>query len=213
MDWYGAIEDMPLNSLGMLKKIGHPSYKYLEWKQRSEILVFTTNYWPIVQGSSDEEALEFWKDIGDLLELDKVTWYHLILLVHQGVAGRACANKLIWNLLTQYAIMSHCDLNKKAMSMIAQLRKLIDRPPAWSPYAKHWTIERALQPLETHEDFAAEAVPEDPGINTGTSGEPLAPPHCWPAQLDANRTIKDAGIDRRRSRKHHSWRPKSRRSP
>ena len=222
---HGAMDDVPLNSLGMLQQIGHPSYKYLEWKQRSEILNFATNYWPIVQGCSDVDALEYWKDIANLLELDTMTWRHLILLVHQGVAGRACANKLLWDLLTRYAIMSHKDLNHKAMKKIGEFRRLIDRPPGKHRDAEHWTFERALQPMENHKDFAAEAVPEGPEIITGLSGEPLAPPHCWndakginipkkkSAGWDANDNVKDSGVDRRRSRKHHSWRPRGRGSP
>ena len=89
------MDNIPLNSLGMLQKIGHPSYKYLEWKFRAEILEFTTNYWPIVQGCSDDEALEFWKDIANLLELSEMVWRHMILMAHQGAPGRAAANKLI----------------------------------------------------------------------------------------------------------------------
>ena len=222
---HGAIDDRPLNSLGMLEKIGHPCYKYLEWKQRCEILQFTTNYWPIAQGCSDKEAIEYWRDIAHLLEFDKVTWRHLILLVHQGIAGRACANKILWDLLARYAVMSHMDLNHKAMKMIGEFRRLIVRPPGKHRDAEHWTFERALQPMENHKDFAAEAVPEGPVIITGLSGEPLAPPHCWndarginipkkkSAGWDANDNVKDSGVDRRRSRKHQSWKPRGMRRP
>ena len=222
---HGAIGDRPLNSLGMLEKIGHPCYKYLEWKQRCEILQFTTNYWPIVQGCSDEEAIEYWKDIANLLEFDKVTWRHLILLAHQGIAGRACANKILWDLLTRFAIMSHHDINHKAMSTITSIRRLIDRPPANHPDAKHWTFERALQPLELHKDFAAEAVPEGPEIVTGFLGAPLPPPWCWydakgikipkkeQTEWRADGNVKDSGTDRRRSRRHRSWKPSRRKSP
>ena len=128
-----------------------------------------------------------------------------------------------------FAVMNRHDVNHKAMSIISSIRRLIDRPPAHHPDAKHWTFERALQPLENHKDFAAEAVPEGPEIITGLSGEPLAPPHCWndakginipkkkSAGWDANANMKDSGVDRssdrRRSREHHSWKPRSRKLP
>ena len=207
-----------MTSLGMLKKINHPSYKYLEWKFRAEVLDFTTNFWPIVQGCSDDEALEYWKDIANLLELDEMTWRHLILMVHQGVTGRAAANKLIWDLLTQYAIMEHVDLNHKAMSLITDCRKLIDRPPSWHDDAQHWTFERALQPTEIIKHFAAEAVPEGPQVTTGNEGQPLVPPHCWYDQQgnkipkkaprwEHRDNLRDGGSDRRASRRHASWTP------
>ena len=90
-----GFKDIPKTSLGILKDIGHPSYPYLEWKFRAEILEYTTNLWPIIQGCSDSEAIEYWKDIASLLEFDDTTWTHLMIMAHQGVAGRAAANKIL----------------------------------------------------------------------------------------------------------------------
>ena len=206
-------------------KVDHPSYKYLEWKQRTEILSYTTNFWPIVQGCSDDEALEYWKDIATLLEFDEMTWRHLILMVHQGVAGRACANYLLWSLLTEYSIKSHKDINHKAMSLIGEYRKFIDRPPKWHDDAKNWTFERSLQPTEVIKEFCAEMVPDAPQVTTSPEGEPLPPPYCWfdargfeyPRKRfprwDARANLHDPGTDRRASRRHHSWKPQKSRSP
>ena len=88
-------DNMPLTSLGRLRDIDTDAYKYFEWKFRLQIVEYTTNLWPIIQGGTDDEALETWKDIAHLLEFDAQTWNGLMLLVHQGVAGRAEANKLL----------------------------------------------------------------------------------------------------------------------
>ena len=216
-----GLENLPKTSLGMLKEIGHPSYPYLEWKFRCEILEYTTNLWPVIQGCSDIEALELWKDIASLLELDDMTWRHLMVLVHQGCAGRAAANKILWDLLTIYALGEHVELNHKTMQLIGQFRRILDRPPEWHDDKRHWTYERAIEPTENLKNFAAEMVPDGARVTTGRCGIPLAPPHCWhdarghqnlpkaggPPAWDPTGNLFDGGADRRASRRHKSWKP------
>ena len=209
----------PKTSLGMLKDIGHPSYPYLEWKFRAEILEYTTNLWPVIQGCTDSEALELWKDIASLLELDDMTWRHLMALVHQGCAGRAAANKILWDLLTHYALLGHLELSHKTQKLIGEARRVIDRPPEWHRDGEHWTFERAIEPAENFKNFAAEMVPDGALVTTGPAGEPLAPPYCWhdsrghqnlpkpggPPAWNPDENLKDTGADRRASRRDRSW--------
>ena len=220
-------KSVPKTSLGMLKDIRHPSYPFLEWKFRCEILEYTTNRWPVIQGCTDEEALELWKDIAMLLELDDMTWRHLMILVHQGCAGRAAANKILWDLLNNFALGDHMELSHKTMQMIGQARKILDRPPEFHPDKKHWTFERAIEPTENLKNFAAESVPDGAQVTTGRCGVPLAPPHCWydarghqhmpkaggPEVWERDGNLRDTGADRRASRRHKSWKPKRNKMP
>ena len=119
------MEDITLTSIGMLKKIGHPSYKFLEWNFRAAVFEFCTNYWSIVQGRSGDEALvEYWKDIFNLLELDAMTWRQLIIMVRQGAPCRARATLLVWDLLHQSLVHDHVDLNHIPTEIIGDYRNL-----------------------------------------------------------------------------------------
>ena len=172
-------DNMPLTSLGRLRDIDTDAYKYFEWKFRLQIVEYTTNLWPIIQGGTDDEALETWKDIAHLLEFDARTWNGLMLLVHQGAAGRAEANKILWDLLTQLCLVDHAQINCMATSLIGAARKNIDRPPGGHHAMKYWTYEKAIEPRPGTLNFAAENVPLGPRVITGPGGSPLAPPRCW----------------------------------
>ena len=205
--------NMPLNSLGRIRELDTAAYLYFEWKFRLQILEYTTNLWPIIQGGTDDEALELWKDIAHLLEFDATTWNGLMLLVHQGVAGRAEANKLLWDLLTSLCLIDHVQNNNKTISIIGAVRKIIDRPPDGHVDMMTWTYLRAIEPRPSAMCFAAEMVPERPCVITAPGGGPLIPPHCWIdkvtglagtplSYVDKNR--KDNGTDNRASRRSRS---------
>ena len=212
--WYHQdFNNMPTTSLGRIRDLDTDAYKYFEWKFRLQIVEYTTNLWPIIQGGTDDEALELWKDIAHLLEFDAKTWNGLMLLVHQGVAGRAEANKLLWDLLTSLCLIDHVQINNKTISNIGVVRKIIDRPPEGHYDMKTWTYLRAIAPRPSTVNFAAEMVPERPCVITAPGGGPLIPPHCWidkvtglagspPSYADKNR--KDDGTDNRASRRSHS---------
>ena len=204
---------LPRTSLGRIMAADTDAYKYFEWKFRLQIVEYTTNLWPIIQGGTDDEALETWKDIAHLLEFDAMTWNGLMLLVHQGVAGRAEANKLLWDLLTSLCLVDHNQINRLTISNIGAVRKVIDRPPDNHYDMKSWTYLRAIEPRPSAMCFAAEMVPEGPCVITAPGGAPLHPPHCWidkvtglagspPSYVNKNR--KDSGTDNRASRRSHS---------
>ena len=102
----------------MLYLNDHPSYRYLWWKFRSEVFHRTTNYWNMVQGPMDDEALEFMKDIANLLELDAMTWNPLMIMVHQGDPARTCAKVILWDLLNQSAMRNFVDVRTAARDLL-----------------------------------------------------------------------------------------------
>ena len=118
------MEDMNLTTIGMLQKVGHPSYEFFDWKFKAELFVFAENFWPRVRGSSDNKILEYWMDIAKFLEMDHVTWRSLINMFRQGDPGRACAKLTFWALLNQAAVMDHVDISQYSTSILGDYRDL-----------------------------------------------------------------------------------------
>ena len=142
-----------------------------------------------------------------------------MILVHEGVAGRAWANQILWDLMT---LGEHMELNHKAMKLIKDARRVLDRPPKRHEDARHWTWARALEPTENLLDFSAEMVPDRPVVVTRSSGGALVPPHCWydarghehkPQKWDPQDNRWVSGNDGRASRRHTSWAPNKNKMP
>lgn len=165
-------------SLGILRRIGHEGFEYLEWQYKKQLQDLATRLWPLVQGGTGEEALELWKDIWCLLELDADSWMDLMLLTHQGPVGRSEANKILWDLLTRYAVTSEFkNLSRKASSLMSASRRAIDRPPDNHRDLDMWTWRKALD--ARYPEFLASTVPADPRVVTEEGGVPRPPPGCW----------------------------------
>ena len=217
--------DLPRTNLGLIQNeflFGDPKkikevfeiYEFLDWRFRTQILEFTTNSWPIIQGGTDEEALELWRDIAHHLEFDARTWDSFMFLAHQGPAGRAEANKILWDVLTNICLLDHTNLNHKMATLIGKARRVIDRPPKDHSDRKDWTYLRAIEPRAAIKQFAAQSVPEKPVIITGAGGVPLAPPYCWfgmdgvhqkvEGPWDPTENLKNNGEDNRASRRSKS---------
>lgn len=170
--------DLPDMSLGVLKKNNHPHFEALEWLFRKRLHSLATTFWPKVQGGTSEEALELWKDIWRVLELDADSWMELMILVHQGPVGRAEGNKVLFEVLTRWACTrDYKNLSRKVSSMLGASRRAIDRPPDNHRDLEGWSWRKAL--VSRYPEFLAEAVPSDPRICTGPGGAPRAPPGCF----------------------------------
>ena len=130
------MEDMNLTTIGMLQKVGHPSYEFFDWKFKAELFVFAENFWPRVRGSSDNKILEYWMDIAKLLEMDHLTWRNLIKMFRQGERGRAYATLKFWDLLNQAAVMDHVDINQYPTSILGDFRDL----------KNVWQADQIMQP-------------------------------------------------------------------
>lgn len=170
--------NLPDMSLGVLKKANHPDFEALEWLFRKRLWDLATTYWPKVQGGTDEEALEVWKDIWKVLELDADSWMEMMLLVHQGPVGRSEANMILWEVLTKWACSrEYKNLSRKVSSLIGASRKAIDRPPDNHRDIEGWSWRKAL--ISRYPEYLAGAVPADPRVITGPGGVPRAPPGCF----------------------------------
>ena len=138
-----------------------------------------TRSWGIVQSGVDYRAMCLWHDIFLHLELDRKACVDLMLLAQMGIAGRAAANEVLWEMLTIWALKpEYLDLSHKCTSLVYKQRSWIERPPFDHRDLGTWKWERYAVPRNPH--FDPRAVPPPPYVHvTGPSGEILAPPQCF----------------------------------
>ena len=108
------MEGISLTSVGMLKKIGHPSFKFFDWKFKTKLFEFFTLYEVIFKGLPDSDIIEFMKEIAELLEMDAKTWRLLMTMFHDGFVGQTCAKGLLHGLLEMGAISDHQNIFNSA---------------------------------------------------------------------------------------------------
>ena len=168
-----------LTTLGHLKRINHPFWRFYERRHLVFLQTMLTTGWSVIQGGSSSECLKIWIQIFVTLELDRKSQVDLLLLAQSGEAGRAEANEILWELLSVWALKpEYEDLSHKLTALVGKARKSIDRPPrnhrdlAWWRWSCYWEPR--------HKQWAPSAVPRGPlRVITGPGGEPLPPPHCW----------------------------------
>ena len=170
----------PLTTLGWLKYLQDPHFafwehhylKYLHWN-------LTANWW-VLQGGSDDRALESWLMIMRVLELDRKAMVDLFLLAQSGIVGRTYANKVLWDLMSVWALdPTYEDLSNKVSSEVGWWRRSFERPPRAHQDLNWW---RWHQYDEPHYARAWSPLRVPGGrwdLQMGPGGRPLPPPACW----------------------------------
>ena len=162
-----------------------PGFPYFEHQYLSFLKMNQTDYWEDLQGSTSQATLFKLIDIVEVLELDRKAQVEFMLLYHSGTPGRTCANKVLWELLSSWALdPAYEDLSHKVSKEVLLIRKSFDRPPwnhkdliwwKWASYSVPWDRYARWNPLIV--------PPRGPGgplpVTTGQGGAPLQPPHCW----------------------------------
>ena len=165
-------------TLGVLKQMGHPDFAYYEWRHLKFARETLVNHWPLVQGGVDSVAERKWREIIQFLELDEKATRDLMLLAHQGEAGRAEANEILWVLLSDTALdPDDRDMSNRTSALVGRARRHNDRPPERHEDRTWWTWSHYWVPRNPA--FAPRAVPRDAFRIFTNNGRPLAPPHCW----------------------------------
>ena len=166
-------------TLGLLKMRGDPAFEYFEYGFMSWLYAFLTRSWGLAQAGTDFRAMCCWHDVFMHLELDRKATVDLMLLAQMGIAGRAAANEVLWELLTVWALKpEYLDLSHKCTSLVYKHRSYIERPPCDHRDLGTWNWVRHAVPRKPH--FDPRAVPPMPYVHvTGPSGEILAPPQCF----------------------------------
>ena len=62
----------------------------------------------------DLQAMHLWWEVFQVLELDKKSQLGLLILAQSGPVGRSYANKILWDLMSSWALSdTYKDLNNK----------------------------------------------------------------------------------------------------
>ena len=181
-----------LTSLGLLKAIDHPFFPLLEWRYHLFIRKCLVEYWPPLQCGADEVALGMRKLIFLVLEIDRKAKLDFMLLAQSGENGRALANELLWNLLSNTALNGdYRNLSNLVSSDVKWYRRLLDRPPDNHRDRERWGWN--LLWVVQKPDWGPRAPPpvETVRIRTLPGGIPLAPPACWGTISDGEPSQED----------------------
>ena len=172
-------------SLQLLIHFQHPAADYFELWYRHCIRILLVDLWYIMQGGKDEEACQLWLRACMILELDRKAKIELFLLLQAGKVGRAHGNKVMWKMLSYYALQKpYMNLSSLLTSQIKWARQQFDRPGRemldlrWWNWKCYWDMT-----YKNLHEWSPEAIPteDDPDWEpyTGPGGRPLKPPLCW----------------------------------
>ena len=93
-----------MTTLGWFKHLRDPCFPWFEWHYLRFLGKCLTDHWEDLQRGHSEETLAKILEIFNVLELDKKARVDLMLLYHSGLPGRTSANKVLWMLLSEWAL-------------------------------------------------------------------------------------------------------------
>lgn len=174
-----------LTTLGWLKHLQDPCFGWFEWHFLTLIQRTLTEDLLALMTGIDERALRIWWFVMQALELDRKACVDLMLLAHSGVPGRACANWILWELLSDWALRGdYEDLSNKVSSACLRSRKGFDRPPAGDWDLQWWRWSAYEEPPNSWRHWDPRRVPPgDIRVQPGPGGVPVRPPDCWVEDL------------------------------
>ena len=172
---------MALTTLGWLKYLEDPSFEHFEWHYLKFLKENLTTKWHLIQFGVDGEALNLWYLVFKVLELDKKAQLDMMLLAHSGHIGRGCANKLMWDLMSNHALHHlYGDLSNLVSNRVGLMRRSFDRPPAGHKDLSWWTWSCYDVPRNSMIPWCPRNPPQGQwDLRTGPNGEPYPPPLCW----------------------------------
>ena len=170
--------DVTLRTLGWLKFLGNEHFEYFEYHYLKIIHKTLTDDWALIQFGTDLHAMDKWYSIFKFLELDAKARRDLMLLVHSGEIGRAHANRIMWKLLSEWALDDqYRDLSNKVSSEVGWTRMHFDRPPAGHEDLTWWRWSLLEYLPGSLKYFGPRAKPTGRfDVHKGPGGVPLAPP-------------------------------------
>ena len=157
-----------MTTLGWLKWLDYPGCRYFEWQYRKVIHGYLTDKWYLLQAGYDPDTEDLWREVMEVLELDRKARRDLFLLAQAGVPGRTYANKLLWDLLSGPALdPRYPDMSNMTSAKVMDARKMFDRPPREHADMKHfwWSLldDVYLAPLKPFSPKGGPCGPLDLG--------------------------------------------------
>ena len=114
-----------------MQSVDDPYFRYFEHQYLMWTYQTLTRNWAIIQGDMGRPGMSPWKDIFESLELVRKAQMDLLLLAHMGIVGRTASNKILWGVVSLWALFpEYEDLSHKVSTLVNQSRKHIERPPA-----------------------------------------------------------------------------------
>ena len=170
-----------LTTLGWMKHLKDPSFDHFEWHYLKFLHTCLTTKWFKIQFGVDDEAMDLWYLVFKVLELDQKAQLDLMLLAQSGHIGRGHANRLMWELMSKWALDdTYEDLSHKVSNTVGWYRRTFDRPPKGHEDCKWWTWSAYDEPEKKMVHWCPKASPTGKwDLRTGSDGEPYPPPHCW----------------------------------
>ena len=170
-----------LTTLGWLKHNNAPGWTYWEHYYLKFLHKSLTTNWRLIMYGADARAERLWWEIFQVLELDRKSQLDLLMLAQSGQVGRAYANKILWDLLSDWALEGeYRDLSNKVSSDVGWARRNFDRPPRTSWDLEWWAWAAYQVPREGMVPWDPTSLPPQRwDLRLGPGGEPLPPPECW----------------------------------
>ena len=170
-----------LTTLGWLKHLQDPGAPYFEDYYLKFLHKNLTENWYLIMSGVDQRSKDLWWEIFQVLELDRKSQLDLLILAQSGPVGRSYANKILWDLMSHWALQTpYRDLSNKCSSEVNWARKNMDRPPRGHKDLQWWTWRSYQEPMARQRPWSPLSVPQGRWVlNTGPGGEPLSPPQCW----------------------------------
>ena len=170
-----------LTTLGWLKYLHDPSLEHFEWHYLKFLHQCLTTKWYTIQFGVDDETLELWYLVFKVLELDPKAQLDVMLLAQSGHIGRGHANKVMWDLMSTWALEdTYEDLSHKVTNAVGYARREFDRPPGWHWDCSWWSWKLDDEPADKMKPWCPSATPKPPwDLKMGSNGEPYQPPWCW----------------------------------
>ncbi len=142
-----------------------------------------TEEWPSHLAVSSQSHLEQWHFIFEWLELDRKAVLDMFLLCHSGLVSRSEANRILWELLSKWALKdTYLDLSRKVWCLVWEARRGFERPP-WANIDCSWWVLRCYTEPRHPEWSPLEVKTDSRGKYLKTfldgNGLPQPPPACW----------------------------------
>ena len=191
VEFGGRNRDQPRRLLGVLKYSRDPHFRYFEFLFLKRIHQLLTRHWHLMQAECDERATALWHEALLLLEIDAKGQTDLFLLAQCGSVGRAEANEILFQILTNEALDNeYLDLSHLVSNRVSQARSSFERPPKdhldrgqWD-WGRYWRVRNPdFSPQEVRRQYPQAPLPDQRLHVTHTGGVPLAPPRCWPRDI------------------------------
>ncbi len=147
LDFDGDEDIHQLTTLGLLKRFNDEFFIWFELQHLKFLHENLTIHWPDLQKGHSDETMDRLAFIFDVTELDRKARMDFMLLYQTGIVGRTCANKLLWLLMSTWAVgPEYKDISCKVSSEALTFRKSFERPPRWHSDNNDWTWIRLEVP-------------------------------------------------------------------